>query len=238
MTARALLPGLLLLLAACGPADPSATENLPVDGGSPAPEAGLPPETPFEATTGVYRCPGEEAVTIVTRTVPHGLGVFLPPTFSGDAYQVLTEAASGAFANETLSLQRGEREISLQSGALTLGPCPLDHRASIWEHAKLNGVDFRATGNEPGWVLEIRHGESIDLRYDYGAGQLALPVLDERSDPEGRETRILAGEGDQQVVVLLRGETCQDTMADEQYETRVVIAFAGRRLQGCGQALH
>ena len=52
------------------------------------------------------------------------------------------------------------------------------------------------------------------------------------------ETWILAEEAGSRVVVRLRGETCQDTMVDERYATRVIVEFDDRRLQGCGQALH
>jgi uncharacterized membrane protein len=38
--------------------------------------------------------------------------------------------------------------------------------------------------------------------------------------------------------VLLKGETCQDSMADESYETRVRVDLDGRVYQGCGKALH
>lgn len=244
MTIRTLSLLLFLLLAACGAnteAPGTAPTALEPAVGSEQAATVQSPEAAFEADTGVYRCPGQdgdEAISVVTRTVPDGLGVFLPPTLAAESYQVLTEQQPGVYRNETLSVSGGGDEITLQSDASAWGPCRRDHRASIWEHAKLNGVNFRATGNEPGWVLEIRHRDSIDLRYDYGAGRLKLPVIEERPDVAARETRILAGEGAEQLVVLLRGETCQDTMADERFPTRVVIEFDGRRLEGCGRPLH
>ncbi len=79
----------------------------------------------FQPETAVYRCTASDGeVTLVTRTRPDGLHVFLPPS--------LTEPYLD---------------------------CTYDRRASIWEHAKLSGVDFRAVGNEPGWVLEVREGD-------------------------------------------------------------------------------
>ena len=41
-----------------------------------------------------------------------------------------------------------------------------NRRAAIWAQAKLDGVDFRATGNEPGWKLEITEGRQIRCIHD------------------------------------------------------------------------
>jgi uncharacterized membrane protein len=116
--------------------------------------------------------------------------------------------------------------------------CEYDRRASIWEHAKLSGVDFRATGNEPGWVLEIREGDRLELSYDYGQGRMSAAITGREPDPATRTTRITAAAGDHLIEVLLTAGTCRDTMADETFPTRVEVAFDDRRLTGCGRPLH
>jgi uncharacterized membrane protein len=116
--------------------------------------------------------------------------------------------------------------------------CEHDRRASIWEHAKLSGVDFRAVGNEPGWVLEIREGSRLDLSYDYGQARIAATISDMQTDPESRSTRYIGFEGERRVEVRLVGERCSDTMVDETYPTQVEIRFDDRRLTGCGRPLH
>lgn len=116
--------------------------------------------------------------------------------------------------------------------------CAYDHGDSIWEHAKLSGVDFRAQGNEPGWVLEIREGERLDLSYDYGQGELSVPVDQKRSDQEGRTTVFSGSSLGETLTVTLIGETCRDTMADNVFPTRVEVEFSGRHLKGCGRPLH
>lgn len=50
----------------------------------------------------------------------------------------------------------------LEVGGADYSDCVLDRRASVWEEAKLRGIAFRATGNEPGWHLEIMPGESFE----------------------------------------------------------------------------
>ncbi len=116
--------------------------------------------------------------------------------------------------------------------------CEHDRRASIWEHAKLSGVDFRAVGNEPGWVLEIREGNRLSLSYDYGQSNLEADISVSRSDAATRSTRYVGYAGERRIEVLLVGESCPDTMVDETYPTRVEVTFDDRRLTGCGRPLH
>ncbi|TNF86728.1 MAG: hypothetical protein EP301_08105 [Gammaproteobacteria bacterium] len=116
--------------------------------------------------------------------------------------------------------------------------CEHDRRASIWEHAKLNGVNFRGLGNEPGWVLEIREGDRLDLSYDYGQGSLSVPITEARSDADARTTTYSGSTGERTLLVTLTGERCNDTMSDESFPTRVAVEFDGRKLSGCGRPLH
>ena len=39
--------------------------------------------------------------------------------------------------------------------------CQNDSRRAVWEHAKLNGADFRGQGNEPGWHVENRGDDLV-----------------------------------------------------------------------------
>ena len=116
--------------------------------------------------------------------------------------------------------------------------CDHDRRASIWEHAKLNGVNFRAMGNEPGWVLEIREGERLDLSYDYGAARLSVPIAERRLDVEEKMTVYEGRTGEGSVRVTLRGERCLDTMSDEVFPTRVDVKLGEQSFSGCGRPLH
>ena len=50
-----------------------------------------------------------------------------------------------------------------------------DTLSGPWLAARESGVDFRALGNEPGWILDIYEGERFDLRYRYGERTAVLP---------------------------------------------------------------
>lgn len=212
---------LCLMLAACAPA--------------PLPEAEA---SEVEAVTAVYHCVGSRGeYPLVTRTVPAGLGIFLPPDLTGEAYQVLAPVAvDGGYANEKVQVIPGETEATLRIGGGPSLTCRYDRRASIWEHAKLNGVDFRGVGNEPGWVLEIREQTRLEFNYDYGTSQLDVPILDTATSD--RQTRFTGRLGEDELVVTLVGEPCSDTMSDEIFPTRVDIGLGDRVFKGCGRPLH
>ncbi|WP_201353074.1 hypothetical protein [Hydrogenimonas urashimensis] len=135
----------------------------------------------------------------------------------------------------TVFIFEGERAVLEENGRLH-GNCRNDRRGAIWEKAKLDGVDFRAVGNEPPWILEIR-GDRLDFFYGYDKKRCrfkAKPQVDRHK----RQTRYVAVSKGSSLEVILRPGPCHDSMSDETYETRVEIRWSGRRLTGCGTALH
>jgi len=112
--------------------------------------------------------------------------------------------------------------------------CHNDPRRAVWERAKLDGADFRAVGNEPGWSLEILAGTRMVLLADYGATRLELPLPEPTVDHATRRTRWDAGEIRLEVI----GRPCRDSMSGESFETEVIVHWQGSTLRGCGRALH
>jgi uncharacterized membrane protein len=193
------------------------------------------PQTPGQTT--VYDCQsnaGEFAFT--TRTGPGELAVWLPPRFERP-YMVLGQvrAASGAKyeGDGVLVWIKGTVSMLTVDGE-EIRDCSEDRYASIWEHAKLSGVDFRAVGNEPAWVLEIRDAESIRFLYDYGQSELDESIPEPEVDTANRRARYVT----ESMEVTLEGVICQDTMADHSYEARVTVILGDREFHGCGRALH
>ncbi len=99
-----------------------------------------------------------------------------------------------------------------------------DPRQAIWERAKLDGADFRAVGNEPGWSLEIIAGNRILLITGYGASRIELPLPEPDVDQTNRRTRWDAGE----LIVEVTGRPCRDSMSGEIFETEVSVHGRGR----------
>ena len=132
--------------------------------------------------------------------------------------------------------------LTLLATAGLLGACDQLHEPhpeelidDVWHKAKLRGVAFRAIGQEPGWLLEIKNGEEILLVTDYGSTRTSMPYVEPIVYQEERRTQyVLEG---YKTIVEIRGERCTDVMSGEEFEVTVTIKQTDRELQGCGRAL-
>lgn len=101
------------------------------------------------------------------------------------------------------------------------------------------GVDYRAVGQEPGWLLEISRGENMVLRYDYAQRTAAVPYI----EPEqARDRRVFVNDrGEDRLEIVIENRPCSDVMSGQPYPDTVIVYFrnAGtqRVLKGCGRAL-
>ena len=105
-----------------------------------------------------------------------------------------------------------------------------------WENARAQGVDFRAVGQEPGWLLDIYTADRMILVWDYGSNRLETPRGQPTSPQEGA-TRYEGQSGGHTLVVTIRRAPCQDAMSGEAYPSTVEIVIDGRTLNGCGRSV-
>ncbi len=104
----------------------------------------------------------------------------------------------------------------------------------VWHAAKLRGVEFRAIGQEPSWLLEIMAGQEIVLVTAYGENRQVFPYVQPRQDKAIRRSRFqLKG-----ATIELEGKRCIDIMSGEVFEAQVTITLSDSVLKGCGRALH
>jgi putative lipoprotein len=195
------------------------------------PSANTPkPTQSAEAKTYVFVC-DEDAVYTV-RTTDTQAWVFRP---EGTLRLHAVPAEAGVkYADDNFQLWIEGEQARLGETDNRLLNCRNDRRRAIWERAKLDGADFRAVGNEPGWHLEILQGQRILLVADYGASHTELPLPEPSIDSEARITRWDAGE----LILEVIGRPCRDTMSGESFESTVVVTWGERTLRGCGRALH
>ena len=182
----------------------------------------------------VYQC--AEVMRFVTQVQEDGLWLFLPgKTLKLDH----VESASGAkyTAGDVTFWSKGE-EAQLSVGKEIYRDCTINRRKSIWETAKLNGVDFRAIGNEPGWLMELKNAATIKLVTDYGVATNIFKTPEPVIDQQARKTIYKTSNDEHDLVITLVGKQCQDTMSDESFETTVVVKLDDKEYKGCGRALH
>lgn len=114
--------------------------------------------------------------------------------------------------------------------------CSNNRYKAIWEDAKLRGNDFRATGNEPGWYLEIAEGGKKTLLVtDYGANKYELRLPKPFTSAKSKTTRYrIQGFMD----ILIEGRRCKDSMSAHSFESRVTVKIDDKVYKGCGKSLH
>ncbi|SHO46837.1 MliC family protein [Desulfopila aestuarii] len=200
---------------------------------NPALQPSSPDSSVITQQTYYYNCPGSPDIPVsikddVAWIFLPGKTINLPHVRSG----------SGAKYSDGINTfwSKGE-EAYFQTETGKIPNCRNNRRLAIWEHAKLTGVDFRAVGNEPGWMLELRP-YYINYMGDYGETRQTFVRPEPESDREERQTVFRVDNGSDRMTIILKGKECFDTMSGEKYETTVIIRQYGNRLQGCGKALH
>jgi len=215
---------LLILVPACTSQPPEEAEVIDAESLHPG----------AEAQTFVYEC-GED-YSFVARIEGRKAWLFLP-----DRTVPLPQIPSGSgakFSDGQITFwSRGEDALVIL-GEQEQYSCRNNRIHAIWEHAKLNGVSFRAVGNEPGWHLEITMQERIVLVTDYGESRLEFAVPEPDTDQRARTTTYRIQDGEHDLTILIEGRSCQDTMSGEEFEAAVTVTLDGRTLSGCGRALH
>ena len=106
---------------------------------------------------------------------------------------------------------------------------------SPWSLARDAGAYFRATGNEPGWVLELYDADDPVLRLELDGGSSELLFDTVIEDPDG-DGYIAESPGNHAGIILIR-EPCQDTMVGWEFPYRVEMLLNDRELSACGRYL-
>ncbi len=226
---RAGVAGCIILAACGGVPQGEVPEQSAIDSVAPGP--GPSPQL----STFAYRC--EEAGYVVANHPPGGdsLWLFLPDTTVSLA---LTTTASGArytVGSFVWWTKGNEAILEVSDGEYR---CSEMRRRSIIEDAKLRGADFWASGNEPGWRLEV-FPDRVRLIGNYGADLLVFPATAWQDGERAASTMTSSILGHRlELTLMAETDGCRDSMSGDRFETTVVLQLDDTTLRGCGQALH
>ena len=184
--------------------------------------------------TYVYDCDPE--FSFIARIEPGKAWLFLPGK-TIDLPQVVS--ASGAkYSAEGYSFWSKGEEATLETDMNQHTGCINNRARAIWEHAKLNGVDFRAVGNEPGWTMEISNKQDLLLVTDYGQQTYRFSSAIMKTELHGRTTIYNAKNDNDMVEIVIRGKPCRDSMSGEAFSTTVSVLLNNNQYTGCGRPLY
>lgn len=221
----------------------------PVAADSVQQELALPVAVARGINTRVWDCQG---TSVVARLGPGEMALFLPQRYlllsqtefighkgaERDVYR--EQAVSVHFIDSAVGIASAGQRVDIEVDGLQYRDCNNDRRAAIWEHAKLSGVSFRATGNEPGWVLELGRNNRLQFTANYGQDIYTAAMVEPLQDTDTRHSRYqftLSAEA-LPLQVDLWGQPCSDSMSGESFETRVEVKLGDKLFSGCGRALH
>jgi putative lipoprotein len=147
-------------------------------------------------------------------------------------------AASGAKYSDAVDTFWSQgREALLEADGGLHRNCRSGAAPSPWENAKSRGVDFRATGNEPGWHLKIRDGEEILFVTDYGRTRVLTLDPGPGNDAVTPRITYTAQMDAHRLVVIIDPRPCTDTMSGEEFTATVAVSLDAWEYRGCGRAL-
>lgn len=109
----------------------------------------------------------------------------------------------------------------------------------VWERARAADVDFRGVGSEPGWLVEIRSGDSMHLLLDYGTTVLITP-LSEFGIHYGTNMRTYSSAppvSPFHITVRIEERVCHDAMSGEGFTSSVTLELPDAVYEGCGRDL-
>lgn len=102
--------------------------------------------------------------------------------------------------------------------------------------ARARGIDFRAVGQEPGWVVEVNEGNQITAVLDYGATSLMLPTPPADTAGDGTVTYDTSTDTDH-LVLRIMSKLCIDPMSGETHPQTVELVVNEKTYKGCGDWL-
>jgi uncharacterized membrane protein len=160
------------------------------------------------------------------------LWLFMP----GETLLLAPTAASETYAADRISIRFNGPEALLEINGQQ-DACRENRKASIREAAKLRGVDFWATGNEPPWWLELS-SQLILLQTGYERVRHEFAAVQPVVDAAVRTTIYTTRHSDSELVITLIGQACTDSMSGDEFSTAVTVEFDNQTFRGCGTALH
>ena len=114
--------------------------------------------------------------------------------------------------------------LSACSPGTNLSSDTQDNTVEANEPVPLTSIDFKATGNEPSWVLEIDFGNQMHFKSLNHPDELFTPVPkpDIAQDVPVERYRAVTDQGE--LMVSIMPDTCMDNMSGEQFPYSVTVS--------------
>jgi uncharacterized membrane protein/membrane-bound inhibitor of C-type lysozyme len=189
---------------------------------------------PFAAdNTFVYRCNNDFRFSVQVHDesvdVRYGMGSVTLPRVAAESGE--------RYSAEGITFWNQGQEGLLETPAFTYTNCDGRHAPDPWVESGLLGYDFRAVGQEPGWLLEIDNEKGMRIFSDYGETAIEISETPDRVAESSNSWSYTVRGGPEDLRVVIADSTCQDVMSGERFPSAVILTLNGQELSGCGQSL-
>lgn len=106
----------------------------------------------------------------------------------------------------------------------------------LWNEKRRLGIDFVATGNEPGWSLEMDLEKGIYFK-TLPTETIAIDAAITTPEKKGNVTTYRSKTDDGELVVELIEQPCEDSMSGKNLPYAVRVTAKGMQFIGCGMYL-
>jgi uncharacterized membrane protein len=189
---------------------------------------------PILAQTHAWEC--ERNFAFVSHQEGDAMWLFLP----GHAVQLprVVDGPDTNYRSTNIRFQHHDGQARLELPDNHYEHCRNNPQRAIREHAKLNGVDFLASGNAPDWTLEITLNGNMQLVTGADNTTYRFITPEPLILESERKTLYSTQNRTDQIIVELTDSPCRDSNTNEIHEITVHISLNDLRLRGCGSALH
>lgn len=182
----------------------------------------------------VYECPDNYSITVGVKD--NVARLYFPDRTIKLAHAFSFSGAK--FSNRETTLWINDAQARLEIDSILHEGCINNPDKAIWESAKLNGVDFRALGNQTSWILEIVQGSNIIFAdYLVQIKQYLFTNPDSNIDVSTGKTIYTASNDEHSIVITIVGTPCQNTISGETFDFSVTVKLDNKLFNGCGRSL-
>lgn len=146
--------------------------------------------------------------------------------------------ASGMLYESPMESIRGQGDvIQYARGRMAPSECVriLEGQHRILAERRAAGIQWRAVGQEPGWIVDIKADGGLEAQLDYGQRRISTPPAN-REGENGTTRWTAQTEAGSLDLTVTRG-ACSDTMSDDRYWFSATLVVDGQTLRGCAQPL-
>jgi len=180
--------------------------------------------------------PAGNVITFRALVRPDSLALRVPALFGGDTHRLASvRAASGAkYEGGNVMVWSTGSTATVEIEGHRFQDCALSPQTGRREEERRSALQFRAIGQEPGWIVEVTD-DSLRFAWAYGQREVTTSRFSTKTDTARTVYTAQTDRGP--VRVVAKPQYCTDPMNGRLFSHTVTVTFDGDVHSGCGHPL-